>query len=96
MKTHSLIRTSAYGPQALQHIKAAFDAAWAAVAPTIGYNLQDVERPRTRLTQVILAVADQGIGDINNLKASAIQFMGVSYGRARTTMRSPALWSLAK
>ena len=79
MRAQNLLRTHAYGPEALQVITAAFDAAWAELAPTFGGNPERVERARVRLAHAVLAAADEGSRDVADLKGSALQIMDIIY-----------------
>ena len=81
MKAQNLLRTNAYGPEALQVITAAFDAAWAELAPTFGDKFEDVDRARTRLAHAVLAAADEGSREVADLKCSALQIIDIIYRR---------------
>ena len=85
MKAQNLLRTTAFGPETLQVISAAFDAAWAELASSFGDNFEDVEQARVRLAHAVLAAADEGSRDIDDLQGSAIQIMNIIYRRGSNT-----------
>lgn len=85
MKAQNLLRTAAFGPETLQVISAAFEAAWAELGSSFGDNFEDVEQARIRLAHAVLAAADEGSRDIEDLKCSAIQIMDIIYRRKLNT-----------
>ena len=91
VKAQNLLRTSAFGPEAVQVISAAFEAAWAELAISFGDKFEDVDQARIRLAHAVLAAADEGSRDIEDLKSSAIQIMNIIYRRDRTHYHPSAL-----
>jgi hypothetical protein len=77
LKARRLIGSAAYGPDVLRVLFDAFDDAWARIAPTCGNDPQVVEASRTRLANIILALAhDRPKLDPDELRDSALKILG--------------------
>jgi len=76
VKARHLIGSSAYGPDVLKVLFEAVDNAWAAIAPTCGSDPQVVEATRTKLANIILALArDRPKPDADELRDSALRIL---------------------
>jgi hypothetical protein len=79
MKAEQLIDRASFGPDALQAIGQAFDAAWTEIAGNFGNDPQDIERARLRLARAMLSIADEGSRDVEMLKRAALEQMALDY-----------------
>jgi hypothetical protein len=82
-KVRQLIDGASFGPEALQAIAAAFDAAWADIAGNFGTDPVDVEKARLRLAEALLSIANDESRDVPVLKRAALQRMALDYKRRR-------------
>ena len=79
MKARALIERATFGPETVRAMGAAFDQAWARIAPTFG-NIPDVvEAARLNLAEAMLSVATDGDTDVAALKDRAIEAMAKRY-----------------
>ena len=83
MRAHALLQTSAFDPDALKVITTAFDAAWSEIAPS-AEDAAQIERLRMRLAYTILAIADEGMTDSEELKRWALEVMQIIVFRKRS------------
>jgi hypothetical protein len=81
MKARALISAASYGPETLKVIFQAFDVAWAEIAHHFEGHPTQVDAARERLAHAVLAVADEHSKDVQGLKRTALQVLGLSYGR---------------
>jgi hypothetical protein len=81
MKARALISAASYGPETLKVIFQAFDVAWAEIAHHFEGHPTQVDAARERLAHAVLAVADEHSKDVQALKRTALQVLGLSYGR---------------
>jgi hypothetical protein len=70
---------ASFGPEALKVIGEAFDIAWKSVAANFGDEPRYVEMARSKLAEVLLAVADERVRDADALAIAALQVMAKSY-----------------
>jgi len=82
-KARQLIDGASFGPEALNAIGAAFDAAWAEISSNFGDDPIDVEKARLRLANALLSIANEDSRDIEVLKRAALQRMALDYKRRR-------------
>lgn len=81
MKAHRLIGSAAYGPDVLKILFEVFDSAWGTIAPSCGNDPQVIEAARTKLANIILAIASTDPQpDAADLKARALRIFGHSSG----------------
>ncbi len=77
MKARQLIGSATYGPDVLKVLFQAFDSTWATIAPTCGSDPQIIEATRTKLANIILALApDRPKPDADELRDSALRILG--------------------
>ena len=81
MKARALISAASYGPETLKVIFQAFDVAWAEIAHHFEGHPTQVGAARERLAHAVLAVAGEHSIDVHGLKRTALQVLGMSYGR---------------
>jgi hypothetical protein len=81
MKARALISAASYGPETLKVIFQAFDAGWAEIAHHFEGHPAQMDAARERLAHAVLAVADEHSTDVHSLKRTALQVLGMSYGR---------------
>ena len=82
-KARQLIDGASFGPEALNAIGKAFDAAWASIAGNFGNDVVDAEKARVRLAEALLSIADEDSRDVEVLKRAALQRMALDYKRRR-------------
>jgi len=82
-KARQLIDGASFGPEALNAIGTAFDAAWAEISNNFGDDPIDVEKARLRLANALLSIANEDSRDVNVLKRAALQRMALDYKRRR-------------
>lgn len=81
MKARRLIGSAAYGPDVLKVLFEVFDSAWDTIAPTCGSDPQVIEAARTKLANIILAIAStDSQADAADLKVRALKIYGHSGG----------------
>ena len=69
-----------YGPDALQVLNQAFDAAWADIAGLYGDEPSLVQSARNMLADAVLRAADRdGISDVEALSRAALTMLALSY-----------------
>ena len=69
-----------YGPDALQVLNQAFDAAWADIAGFYGENPSLVQSARNKLAEAVLRAADRdGFSDAEALSRAALTMLALSY-----------------
>jgi hypothetical protein len=74
---------ASFGPEALQAIGAAFDAAWADICDNFGDDPADVEKARLLLASALLCSANEDSRNVEALKRAALQRMALDYQRRR-------------
>jgi len=79
MRARALIDGAVFDAETLKAIGAAFDQAWARIAPTFGNLAQEIEAARLRLAEAMLSVATEGNTNIADLKDRAIEEMAKHY-----------------
>jgi len=79
LKAKLLIDGASYGPDALDAIGKAFDAAWAEIAGNFGNDRSDIEAARLRLARAMLSIADEDSRDVDVLKKAALERMALDY-----------------
>ena len=84
MKARRLIDGAAFGPEALQSIGKAFDAAWEEIAGNFGNDPGQVEAARLKLANAMLSIANEESRDVGVLKQAALERMALNY-RVRAT-----------
>jgi hypothetical protein len=82
-KARQLIEGASFGPEALNAIGEAFDAAWAEIASNFGDDPADVEKARLRLANALLSIASEDSRDVDVLKRAALQRMALDYKRRK-------------
>jgi hypothetical protein len=79
MKARQLFDNSIYTPQQLTLIQAAFDGAWEQIARDLSPRPEALEAARLKLAETVLAVAQNGFNDPNNLKERALKMFADPY-----------------
>jgi hypothetical protein len=79
MKAHQLFDNSIYTPQQLALIQAAFDGAWEQIARDVSPRREAIEAARLKLAEAVLAAAQNGLTDSNNLKERALKMFADPY-----------------
>jgi len=79
MRARALVDGAVFGAETVKAMGAAFDQAWARMAPTFGNIPQEVETARLRLAEAMLSVATEGNTDIADLKVRAIAAMAKQF-----------------
>jgi hypothetical protein len=74
-----LIDTTAFGPDALKVIGAAFEAAWAEIAGNFSGVQAEGEAARLRLATALLSVSSEDSRDVEVLKRAELQRMALNY-----------------
>ena len=82
-KARQLIDGASFGPDALQAIGEAFDAAWATISANFGNDPVDAEKARLRLAEALLSIANEDSRDAEVLKRAGLQRMALDYKRRR-------------
>ena len=75
MDARRLIHKSAFNPNALRVMCAAFDSAWADISHHFNGDAEDA---RLRLAEATLKVAGEDASDVEQLKNSALQAMALA------------------
>ena len=71
-----------FGPDALQVLNQAFDAAWADIAGCYGEDPSVVQKARNMLADAVLRAADRdGFSDVGALSKAALTMMALCYRR---------------
>jgi hypothetical protein len=81
MRARFLIDGMSFGPEALNVLGQAFDAAWESIAGNFGDSPSDIERARLKLAEALLSVASEDSRDVQVLKIAALQLMALNYRR---------------
>lgn len=76
MEARQLIRQGSYGPERLSVLFKAFDDAWEVIAPSISGRADAIEAARMKLANVILALAQKGHHDAEQIKTAALRAFG--------------------
>jgi hypothetical protein len=84
MKAKRLIDGAAFGPEALEAIGKAFDAAWEEIAGNFGNDRGQIEAARLKLANAMLSIANEESRNVEVLKQAALERMALEY-RVRTT-----------
>jgi hypothetical protein len=74
-ESRQLISNSTYNPEQLRVIQAAFDSAWARIAPDVSNRPDSIEAACLKLVEAGLAVAKDGFTDPENLKERVLRMM---------------------
>jgi hypothetical protein len=74
-QARQLLANAVYGPNTLEVIGKAFDAAWESIAANFGDDPVAVEAARLKLATAILAVAQPDSSDVDALKLAALEAM---------------------
>lgn len=75
-----LSKHRSYGPDALQVLNQAFDAAWADIAGFYGDDPSLVQSARSKLADAVLRAADRdGFSDAEALSRAALTMLALSY-----------------
>ena len=81
VRARQLIDGAAFGPDAMEVIGQAFDAAWAEIEGNFGTVPVDLEVARYKLANALLSVAHEDSRDVEVLKRAALQRMALDYRR---------------
>jgi hypothetical protein len=77
LKARRPIGMAAFGPEVLKVVFEAFDYAWARIAPSCGNDPHVIAATRTKLADVILALAkDRAQPEADELTDSALRILG--------------------
>jgi len=79
MRARQLIDGASFGPDALNAIGKAFDAAWEEIAPNFGNDPTDIDNARWKLANALLSIASEDSRDVEVLKKAALQRMALDY-----------------
>ena len=79
MKARQIIENAAFGPDQLKVVFQAFDEAWARIAGNFGEDGTSAETARTRLANIVLAIAREGGNDAAAIKNAALQAFALDY-----------------
>ena len=77
MKARQLIGSASYGPDVLRVLYAAFDDAWAHLAPTHSATPLMIEATRLKLANVVLSLAEPNSNDADSIKDAALRTMAL-------------------
>jgi hypothetical protein len=88
MRAKQLIDGASFGPDALQAIGKAFDAAWADIAGNFGNDPAEIETARLKLAKAMLSIADDDSKDVAALKQAALERMALEYRSAGPHLRA--------
>jgi hypothetical protein len=84
MKARRLIDGAAFGPEALEAIGKAFDAAWEEIAGNFANDPRQVEAARLKLASAMLSITNEESRDVEVLKQAALERLTLDY-RVRAT-----------
>ena len=76
---HQLIDGAAFGPDVLQALGQAFDAAWMEIANNFGGDPAEIDNARLALTTALLSIAGEESHDVEVLRKAALQRMALDY-----------------
>jgi hypothetical protein len=79
MRARQLIDGASFGPEALQAIGQAFDAAWAQIADNFGNDPVDIDNARYALATAVLSIAGEESRDVEVLKRAGLQRLAIDY-----------------
>ena len=68
-----------FGPEALQAIGQAFDAAWQEIAGNFGTDPAAIEAARLQLASALLSIASEASRNVEVLKRAALERMALDY-----------------
>jgi hypothetical protein len=91
MRARNYISSSAYDPDAIEVILAAFEGAWAEIQHHFYDSPLSMELARIRLADELLAIAEQSSRDPLELKNRALQAMAMHYRLEQGTSRLGAM-----
>jgi hypothetical protein len=89
MKARQLIDSASYGPDALNAMGKAFDAAWHEIAGNFGDDPRHIEVARVKLANALLSVAREETLDVDKLKNDALVAMAQAHRARERTRKSP-------
>jgi hypothetical protein len=75
IRSQQLIDGASYGPDALQAICKAFDAAWDQIEWAYGTDPEVTEAGRLKLANILLSIANEESRDVAALKRAALERM---------------------
>jgi len=79
VRARQLIDGASFGPDALQAISEAFDAAWSEIADRFRNDPADIDNARYKLATALLSIASEDSRDVKVLKKAALQRMALDY-----------------
>lgn len=79
MIARRLVEGASFGPEVVEVVTAAFDAAWSEISSNFGPDPQDIEAARERLAEAVLSVANEEASDVEALKTGALQAMAMDF-----------------
>ena len=79
MKARQIIENAAFGPDQLRVVFQAFDEAWANIAANYGDDATLADTARTRLANIVLAIARDGGSDAAAIRNAALQVFALDY-----------------
>jgi hypothetical protein len=85
MRARRLIDGASFGPDALQAIGQAFDAAWAEIGSNFGDDPAEIDDARYKLANALLSVASEDSRNVDVLKKAALQRMALDYRESSPT-----------
>ena len=75
MKARAMLGSVTFDPEQLQTVQKAFDDAWEVVAPQISTRPEAIEAARTKLAEIVLGLARNGMLDAATMTETAVQRM---------------------
>lgn len=90
MKARQLIESASFGPETIEALGQAFDAAWREVAGQYGDDPDAIGTARDRLAVALLSVAWEHSRDVPSLKDGALQALRLSDASRRGPARGAA------
>ena len=85
MKARQIIENAAFGPDQLRVVFQAFDEAWASIAANFGDDATLADTARTRLANIVLAIARDGGSDAAAIRNAALQVFALDYNDPSST-----------
>ena len=83
MIARRLVEGASFGPEVVEIITAAFDAAWSEISANFGSDPKAIESARERLAEAVLSVANEESCDVEALKTGALQAMAKDFRVSR-------------
>jgi hypothetical protein len=77
MKARALLESASFDPAQLAILGAAFDAAWAKIAPTVGSYPLSIEAARLQLADAVLQAAKSGFNSPDGITKRVLAAMSV-------------------